>query len=98
MPPKYLQTVEKIFAPALDEDLIPVWDINEGKGKSFRISKIEVFSTEKSPKKKDTKKNSPENKYREKALSSWERQQEQVNKAREIINKIREEAIQRKSQ
>lgn len=45
LPAKFQKSVESVFKPSQDEDLIPVWDITEGKWKSFRISKTELFRT-----------------------------------------------------
>jgi len=99
LPPKYTETIEKILAPAVDEDLLPVWDINEGKWKSFRISKIQAFSTteelERKKPKKTTAKNTT-NKNRETVLEGWKRQQEKLDQARSIIDRLRTEAEQRR--
>jgi hypothetical protein len=37
----------------LDEDLLPVWEVSEGKWKSFRISKVNMFRTEEELTKQD---------------------------------------------
>lgn len=47
IPAKYISTVEKILDTSIvsDPDLIPVWDVVDGKWKSFKISKIVYFLT-----------------------------------------------------
>jgi predicted DNA-binding transcriptional regulator YafY len=45
LPAKFEKAIEGIYRPAVDEDLLPVWDVTEGKWKSFRISKIVSFRT-----------------------------------------------------
>ncbi len=37
----------------MDEDLLPVWEVSEGKWKSFRISKVNMFRTEEELTKQD---------------------------------------------
>ena len=34
-----------VFNPVEDEDLVAVWDVTDGKWKSFRISKVNSFKT-----------------------------------------------------
>jgi hypothetical protein len=46
IPTKFSKSVTGVLGPTLDEDLLPVWDISEGKWKSFRISKVNMFRTE----------------------------------------------------
>jgi len=46
IPSKFTKSLEKVFKEApRDDDVVPVWDIAEGKWKSFRISKMVFFLT-----------------------------------------------------
>lgn len=46
LPAKYInENFKKIFTQPQDPDIIPIWDIEEGKWKSFRLSKVESFYT-----------------------------------------------------
>ena len=45
LPAKFEKAIEGVFKPSIDEDLLPVWDVAEGKWKSFRISKVNSFRT-----------------------------------------------------
>lgn len=45
IPAKYFNAIDLILKPVEDEDLLPVWDVVEGKWKSFRISKVNSFRT-----------------------------------------------------
>lgn len=53
IPTKYSESVGKVLEPTLDEDLLPVWEVSEGKWKSFRISKVNMFRTEEELTKQD---------------------------------------------
>lgn len=46
IPTQFEKSIEKIFSqqPA-DPDIIPIWDVTEGKWKSFRLSKMNFFLT-----------------------------------------------------
>ena len=53
IPSNYSSSITKIIDPSanltnppIDEDLLPVWDISDGKWKSFRISRAFIFKTE----------------------------------------------------
>ena len=46
IPSKYEKSVEKVFTESTsDTDIIPIWDVAEGKWKSFRLSKLSLFIT-----------------------------------------------------
>jgi hypothetical protein len=46
IPNKFAKAVEKIFKSETDDvDILPIWDVAEGKWKSFRISKSVFFIT-----------------------------------------------------
>lgn len=45
IPSKYNQTIEKIISENTEPDLLPVWEVSEGKWKSFKISKMIFFLT-----------------------------------------------------
>jgi hypothetical protein len=46
IPDQFSKSIEKIFSEQpSDPDIIPVWDIAEGKWKSFRLSKMNFFLT-----------------------------------------------------
>lgn len=46
IPNKFTKSLEKLFKESpTDADILPVWDVSEGKWKSFRISKMVFFLT-----------------------------------------------------
>jgi hypothetical protein len=46
VPAQYTRTIEKLLSDTtMDRDLIPVWDVVDGKWKSFKISKLIYFLT-----------------------------------------------------
>jgi hypothetical protein len=46
IPSRFDKSVDTIFSdPTADSDLLPIWDVAEGKWKSFRISKLVLFIT-----------------------------------------------------
>ena len=46
IPSRFDKSIDKIFSdPSADADLLPIWDVAEGKWKSFRISKLIFFIT-----------------------------------------------------
>jgi len=57
IPTKYSESIGKVLEPTLDEDLLPVWEVSEGKWKSFRISKVNMFRTEEVQKQKEQAEN-----------------------------------------
>lgn len=112
LPKKYIESIEDVLKPKVDEDLLAVWDIKEAKWKSFRISKVVSFTTEEELKEKNKEKeeaHTVESKQKEELRKRKEqaeklheerieKQKQQINQARDIINKLREEAKQRKTQ
>jgi thymidylate synthase len=113
LPKKYTQSIEEVLKPKVDEDILAVWDIKEGKWKSFRISKVVSFTTEEELVKKEqeekeeahtveSKQKEELRKRREAAEKLHEervaKQKAQIDQARDIINRLREEAKERKSQ
>ena len=47
VPAKFLKSIEMVFNPVEDEDLVAVWDVTDGKWKSFRskAAKDKLFET-----------------------------------------------------
>lgn len=45
LPNNFQKSLASVFQPTPDEDLLPIWDVTEGKWKSFRISKVNSFRT-----------------------------------------------------
>lgn len=46
LPAKYEESISKIFTDiTADQDIFPIWDMSEGKWKSFRLSRITLFVT-----------------------------------------------------
>lgn len=46
IPSKYSESIQKIFkSDSNDPDILPIWDVAEGKWKSFRVSKSVYFIT-----------------------------------------------------
>lgn len=46
LPAKYEESIGKIFSDTTtDQDIFPIWDMAEGKWKSFRLSRITLFVT-----------------------------------------------------
>lgn len=103
----------EVFNPTTDEDLLPVWDISEGKWKSFRISKVNMFRTEdellrpdSSGPDIDSKQKKLIEERKKKALELKDKisnlkeqakeSRENLQVAKDILNKIRNEAQQRR--
>jgi 4-diphosphocytidyl-2C-methyl-D-erythritol kinase len=93
IPTKYAESIGKTLQPTLDEDLLPVWEVSEGKWKSFRISKVNIFRTEDELTKPD--KSGPDiNSDQEKQLN--DRKQKAINDFQERIQKQKEKAEEAK--
>ena len=46
LPAKYEESVNKVLSEAVpNQDLIPIWDVAEGKWKSFKLSRLTIFVT-----------------------------------------------------
>ena len=45
LPAKYQQSIEKIYTEPSPDDIIPIWDMAEGKWKSFKLSRLTLFVT-----------------------------------------------------
>jgi len=45
IPSNYLSSVRKVLAPSGNTDILPVWEVSEGKWKSFKISNLNDFRT-----------------------------------------------------
>lgn len=113
IPTKFSSSVAEVFNPTTDEDLLPVWDISEGKWKSFRISKVNMFRTEdellrpdSSGPDIDSKQKKLIEERKKKALELKDKisnlkeqakeSRENLQVAKDILNKIRNEAQQRR--
>jgi len=93
IPTKYADSVGKTLQPTLDEDLLPVWEVSEGKWKSFRISKVNIFRTEDEMTKQD--KSGPDiNSDQEQQI--LDRKQKAINQFEERVQKQKEKAEEAK--
>lgn len=45
IPDQFSKTIEKIFLPDARQEILPYWDVVEGKWKSFYVEKLELFIT-----------------------------------------------------
>ena len=45
LPAKYEQSIQKIYTEPSSDDIIPIWDMAEGKWKSFKLSRLTLFVT-----------------------------------------------------
>jgi len=45
LPAKYEQSIQKIYTEPSGDDIIPIWDMAEGKWKSFKLSRLTLFVT-----------------------------------------------------
>lgn len=45
IPTKFVKSIEKIFLPDARQEILPYWDVVQGKWKSFYIEKLELFIT-----------------------------------------------------
>jgi hypothetical protein len=94
---------------------LPVWDISEGKWKSFRISKVNMFRTEDELMKQDSSGPDIDSKQKtiieerkKKAIKNFDdkilnlknqaqKSRDNLQAAKDIINKLRNEAQQRRN-
>ena len=100
LPAKFTKAVETVLKPAEDEDLLPVWDVVDGKWKSFRISKVNSFRTPDELTKQDKSGQNVESKQsqelkvrKEKAKKKFEdrvqKQKEQVEQSKKKLEEAR---------
>ena len=100
VPAKFLKSIEMVFNPVEDEDLVPVWDVTDGKWKSFRISKVNSFKTPDELTKND--KSGPDvdtaqkmeivkrsKAAKDKLFETIQKQKEAAQKAKEKLNKVK---------
>lgn len=92
LPSKFLKSVEKVLQPTQDEDLIPVWDVTEGKWKSFRITKVELFRTSDELLKKDKSGQDIDSKQKEGIERRKQIAKEQAEARKEKVKQQIEEA------
>jgi hypothetical protein len=45
LPAKYEQSIQKIYTEPSVDDIVPIWDMAEGKWKSFKLSRLTLFVT-----------------------------------------------------
>lgn len=45
IPAKFEKSIEKIFLPDANEEILPFWDVTQGKWKSFYVNSVEMFLT-----------------------------------------------------
>lgn len=45
LPAKYEQSIQKIYTEPSFDDIVPIWDMAEGKWKSFKLSRLTLFVT-----------------------------------------------------
>lgn len=89
IPSSFAKTLGEIYKPVVDEDLLPVWDITDGKWKSFRISKINSFRTPDELTKNDKSGPDVDTSQKQEIVK---RSQQAKNKFKEIIKKQKEAA------
>lgn len=99
LPGKYESYPEKISRSGENLEILPVWDVEKGDWRSFRISKITMVMTideTEGKKNTDTKKKNIKKTFEEKVLEQKKKTEENRLKAKEIINKLRKEADERR--
>ena len=108
LPGKYTKYPEKISRSAEDPDLLPVWDVERGDWRSFRISNtLSVETIEEKTKEghsvssndasnKDKKKKNAKKTFQERVLEQKIQTEENRKKAKSIIDTLREQAEQRR--
>ena len=100
VPAKFLKSIEMVLNPVEDEDLVAVWDVTDGKWKSFRISKVNSFKTPDELTKND--KSGPDvdtaqkmeivkrsKAAKDKLFETIQKQKEAAQKAKEKLNKVK---------
>ena len=94
LPQKFLNTIQEVYKQAVDEDLVPVWDVVDGKWKSFRISKVIDFRTPDELLKQD--KSGPDVDTKQKQ-NIEDRKNEAIKKFQERVEKLKQQAIDAKN-
>jgi hypothetical protein len=94
IPSSFAKAIEGVYKPTIDEDLLPVWDITDGKWKSFRISKINSFRTPDELLKND--KSGPDTDSSQKQ-EIVKRKNDANKKFQERVEKLKEQAKQAKN-
>lgn len=100
LPAKFTKAAETVLKPSEDEDLLPVWDVVDGKWKSFRISKVNSFRTpdeltkqDKSGQDVDSKQSQELKARKEKAKKTFEdriqKQREQAEESKKRLEEAR---------
>lgn len=98
IPAKYEKSVEKIISQQpVDDDILPIWDITEGKWKSFRISKMSLFVTSDELEKENrtghnviTKNSEILKERKEKAIQEFKQRIENLKKkAKEVTDRMK---------
>ncbi len=89
IPAKYSDATVKVFQSTSDEDLLPVWDLSEGKWKSFRISKVNIFRTEDELLKPDS--SGPDLDSKQKKLIE-ERKKKALKNSQDKVSSLKEQA------
>ena len=108
LPGKYSNYTEKIAKSSEDPDLLPVWDVEKGDWRSFRISNtlsvetIEEKNKEghsvpsEDAKNKEKKKKNIKKTFQERVLEQKIQTEENRKKAKTIIDSLRNQAEQRR--
>ncbi len=108
LPGKYSSYTEKIARSSEDPDLLPVWDVEKGDWRSFRISNtlsvetIEEKNKEghsvpsEDAKNKDKKKKNIKKTFQERVLEQKIQTEENRKKAKTVIDSIKNQAEQRR--
>lgn len=96
IPSKYKESIEITLTKPSRSDIIPIWDITEGKWKSFKIANVNFFRTSDEFKKQDKSGQDIESEQKEKLDKNKE---EITSKAEEKVKSVREqrEEIKRKN-
>lgn len=101
LPSKYLQSIQVTLQTGANRDVIPVWDVNDGSWKSFRISNVLSFSSEEELLKNDDEGQDVKSDQQETldilktradefAEGSYERHLQQVKESKEKAEQVRQ--------
>jgi len=99
LPGKYESYPEKIQSSGENPEIIPVWDVEKGGWRSFKISKIIRVSTIDETEEKnnsDKKKKNIKKTFEERILEQKKKTEENRVQAKQIIDKLRKEAEERR--
>ncbi len=99
LPGKYESYPEKIQSSGENPEIIPVWDVEKGDWRSFKISKIIRASTIDETEEKnnsDKKKKNIKKTFEERVLEQKKKTEENRLQAKQIIDNLRKQAEERR--